>query len=152
MKKLWLMLVILVFTVSLLACTKKEDVVEGFPKNDSHDWGIKLSVKDISSKGLTVVFEQSGGSTSSEFLYGEDYKLYVKTENGWTEVPYILEEFGWNTIGYIIEMDSTVEQEIDWTWIYGELEKGTYMLEKEVIASGDEEYEKSYYYVEFKID
>lgn len=152
MKKIGLMLVLLVFTVSLLACTKKEDVVEGFPENDLLDWGIKLSVKDISSKGLTIVFEQSGGSTSSEFLYGEDYKLYVKTENGWTEVPYILEEFGWNAIGYIIEMDSTVEQEIDWTWIYGELEKGTYMLEKEVIASGDEEYEKSSYYVEFKID
>ena len=73
MKKLWLMLVILVFTVSLLACTKKEDVVEGFPENDSLNWGIKLSVKDISSKGLTIVFEQSGESISSEFLYGEDY-------------------------------------------------------------------------------
>lgn len=151
MKKLWLMLVILVFTVSLLACTKKEDVVEGFPENDSLNWGIKLSVKDISSKGLTIVFEQSGESISSEFLYGEDYKLYVKTENGWTEVPYILEEFGWNAIGYIIERDSTAEQEIDWTWIYGELKKGTYMLEKEVIVSGNEEYEKSSYYVEFKI-
>ena len=45
---------------------------EGFP-----DWGITLSVKDVTDSGLTLVCTQSGGELTGELQTGSDYKLIV---------------------------------------------------------------------------
>lgn len=123
---------------------KKED--EGFP-----DWGITLSVKDVTDSGLTLVCTQSGGEADGELQTGSDYKLIVSKE-AWEDVPTIIEDYGWTAEAYMIAKDDVTEFEINWEWLYGKLPKGTYRLTKGFMnfrGSGD--YDNFPYWIEFEI-
>ncbi|MBQ3028731.1 MAG: hypothetical protein IJD26_06590, partial [Lachnospiraceae bacterium] len=51
---------------------------EGFP-----DWGLTLSVKDVTPSGCTLVCTQSGGSPTGELQTGTDYNLIVLRDGVW---------------------------------------------------------------------
>lgn len=119
---------------------------EGFP-----NWGLALSVKDVTESGLTLVCTQSGGELTGELQTGSDYKLIVLKE-AWEDVPTIIEEYGWNMLAYMVAKDDVTEFEIDWKWLYGNLPAGTYRLVKdftEFRETGD--YDDFSYWVEFEI-
>ena len=122
----------------------KED--EGFP-----DWGITLSVKDVTDSGLTLVCTQSRGEADGELQTGSDYKLIVLKE-AWEDVPTIIEDYGWTAEAYMIAKDDVTEFEINWEWLYGKLPKGTYRLTKGFMnfrGSGD--FDNFPYWIEFEI-
>lgn len=119
---------------------------EGFP-----DWGITLSVKDVTDSGLTLVCTQSGGEADGELQTGSDYKLIVLKE-AWEDVPTIIEDYGWTAEAYMIAKDDVTEFEINWEWLYGKLPKGTYRLTKGFMnfrGSGD--FDNFPYWIEFEI-
>jgi len=119
---------------------------EGFP-----NWGLTLSVKDVTDFGLTLVCTQSGGELTGELQTGSDYKLIVLKE-AWEDVPTIIEEYGWNMLAYMVAKDDVTEFEINWEWLYGKLPAGTYRLVKgfmEFRETGD--YDDFPYWVEFQI-
>lgn len=123
----------------------KED--EGFP-----DWGITLSVKDVTDSGLTLVCTQSGGEADGELQTGSDYKLIVLKE-AWEDVPTIIEDYGWTAEAYMIAKDDVTEFNINWEWLYGKLPEGTYRLVKGFMnfrGSGD--YDNFPYWIEFEIN
>lgn len=117
-------------------------------------WGVSLTAKDITPTGLTVVCSQSGGSPTGELSTGSYYILEKETLNIWSEVDYVQEmEVCWDAVAYTIPMDSTVEWEVTWEWLYGELPAGHYRIGKEVMdfrMAGD--YDESMYYAEFEIE
>lgn len=126
--------------------SKNED--EGMP-----NWGISLSVKNVTSTGVTLVCTQSGGEPTGELQTGSDYKLIVLENEVWKEVPTIMENFGWNTIAYMVPMEDSIEFEIDWEWLYGELPTGTYRIKKgfmDIRKAGD--YDTATYFTEFEIE
>lgn len=119
---------------------------EGFP-----NWGITLSVKDVTESGLTLVCTQSGGELNGELQTGSEYKLIVLKE-AWEDVPTIIEDYGWNCLAYMVFEDDVTEFECDWEWLYGKLPAGTYRLVKgftEFREAGD--YDTFPYWVEFEI-
>ncbi len=119
----------------------------GFP-----NWGLTLSVKDVTASGLTLVCAQSGGEPTGELQTGSDYHLIVLKDGTWQDVPTIIEEYGWNAIAYIVEKDDSTEFEIKWEWLYGKLPAGTYRLTKgftDFRKSG--EYDNFTYWTEFEI-
>lgn len=119
---------------------------EGFP-----DWGITLSVKDVTDSGLTLVCTQSGGEADGELQTGRDYKLIVLKE-AWEDVPTIIEDYGWTAEAYMIAKDDVTEFDINWEWLYGKLPEGTYRLVKGFMnfrGSGD--FENFPYWIEFEI-
>ena len=119
---------------------------QGFP-----DWGLTLSVKDVTDSGLTLVCTQSGGEAEGEMQTGSDYKLIVLKER-WQDVPTIIEDYGWTAEAYMIAKDDVTEFEINWEWLYGKLPKGTYRLIKGFMnfrGSGD--YDNFAYWTEFEI-
>lgn len=119
---------------------------EGFP-----NWGLKLSVENVTESGLTLVCTQSGGKPTGELQTGSDYKLVVLKE-GWEEVPVIIEDYGWNEEAYMIAKENATELEIEWEWLYGKLPAGTYRLMKVFTnfrQSGD--YDAFSYWAEFEI-
>ena len=121
-------------------------VDEGFP-----DWGLTLSVKDVTESGLTLVCTQSGGELTGELQTGSDYKLKVLKE-AWEDVPPIIEDYGWTTEAYMVTKNDVTEFEIKWEWLYGKLPAGTYRLVKGFTGfreSGD--YGNFAYWIEFKI-
>ena len=149
MKKWLLILVALTMLVGLVACNKKDEgegLDEGFP-----NWGLTLSVKNVTESGLTLVCTQSGGELTGELQTGSDYKLIVLKE-AWEDVPTIIEDYGWNTIAYEVFKNGVTEFEYNWEWLYGKLPAGTYRLVKGFThfrESGD--YDTFAYWTEFEI-
>lgn len=119
---------------------------EGFP-----DWGLTLSVKDVTESGLTLVCTQSGGELTGELQTGSDYKLIVLKE-AWEDVPTIIEDYGWTAEAYMIAEDDVTEFEYNWEWLHGKLSAGTYRMVKgftQFREAGD--YDDFAYWVEFEI-
>ena len=120
---------------------------EGFP-----NWGLTLSVKDVTESGLTLVCKQSGGEPTGELQIGSDYRLIVLKDGTWQDVPTIIEDYGWTSEAYLINKDDAREFEIKWEWLHGKLPAGTYRLVKGVMdfrESGN--YDTFDYWVEFEI-
>lgn len=125
---------------------------EGFP-----NWGLTLSVKNVTSTGLTLLCTQSGGEPTGTLETGEPYRLISLVDGTWKTVeelplPEGVDGRAWNSLAYLIPMEETREFEINWGWIFGELQPGTYRLIKEVMDfRGTANYDTFDYWVEFEI-
>lgn len=121
---------------------------EGFP-----DWGLTLSVKDVTPTGLTLVCTKEGGNPTGELQCGEEYHLIVFEDGTWKDVPTVIEEYAWNSLAYWIPEGQDVEFDYSWEWLYGKLPAGTYRLTKGFMdfrEPGD--YDTAVYWVEFEIE
>ncbi len=120
------------------------------------DWGLTLSVKDVTPSGLTLVCKQSGGQFTEEFsglITGESYYLVKAKNKKGKLVPTVIKDYGFNAIAYNIPLDADTEFNVDWEWLYGELKPGTYWLVKgfmEYRENGN--HKEADYWVEFVIE
>ena len=133
--------------ISVFKLDENGVVDEGFP-----NWGLTLSVKDVTESGLTLVCTQSGGELTGELQTGSDYKLIVLKE-AWEDVPTIIEDYGWTAEAYMVAKDDVTEFEYNWEWLYGKLPAGIYRLVKgftDFRESGD--YDNFAYWTEFEIN
>ncbi len=115
-------------------------------------WGISLSAKDVTNKGVTILVEQFGGAPAGELQTGEAYTLEVSKNGEWEQiVTDRLINIAWHSIAYEIKKNDITELKVDWEWLYGELGSGHYRLKKEFTdlrAPGDfdkEQYELYFY-------
>ena len=131
--------------------------IEGYHEENEFEekWGLKLSVKDVTSKGLTLVFEQSGGEPTGELDTGSPYSL-ERYENGeWAEVEMLSSDvvFCWTDIALFIFKDGETEIEENWEYFYGELPAGIYRIGKEVTDFRDVgDYDNVMFYAEFILE
>ena len=116
------------------------------------DWGITLSVKDVTSTGMTLVCSQSGGEITGELECGSDYSLLVNSNGVWNAVPYLVDEVAWTSEAYCIPMNDSIEFELKWERLYGELPAGTYRVVKGFMDfRGTGDYDTETYHTEFEI-
>ena len=141
-------------TAAFTKTTTADSVVSdnGFP-----DWGLTLSVKNVTSTGLTLVVTQSGGNPTGELNTGEPYRLIALVDGTWTTVeelplPEGVDGRAWNSIAYFLPKGETREFDINWEWIFGELPSGTYRLIKEFMDFRETaNYDTFEYWIEFEI-
>lgn len=126
-------------------------------ENERADWGLTLTAGGVTPAGLTLTFAQSGGQPTGSLQYGAYYWLEREEDGGgWGRVPVILdpgENWSWTQESYPIPMDGQRTEEVDWSWLYGELAPGRYKICKEVMdfrKAGD--YDTQTYYAEFSVD
>lgn len=120
---------------------------EGFP-----DWGLTLSVKDVTPTGLTLVCTKNGGNPTGELTCGTDYHLIVLEDGIWKDVPTVIEEYAWNSLAYHFPEGQDTEFDYTWEWLYGTLPAGTYRLTKGFMDfRGAGDYDTAVYWVEFEI-
>ena len=116
------------------------------------DWGITLSVKDVTPTGMTLVCSQSGGEITGELECGCDYSLLVNSNGVWNAVPYLVDEVAWTSEAYYIPMNDSIEFELKWERLYGELPAGTYRVVKGFMDfRGTGDYDTETYHTEFEI-
>ena len=116
------------------------------------DWGLTLSVKDVTPTGLTLVCTKNGGNPTGKIMCGTDYKLLISEDGEWKNVPTVLKEYVWDDLGYLISEGKDMEIELSWEWLYGKLPGGTYRLAKEFMDHREPgDYDKAMYWVEFEI-
>ncbi len=109
----------------------------GFRIDAPDDWGVTLSVKNVTPTGATVVFTQSGGNPTGELTTGSYYWIEYEGE----ERAFVIDgDIAWTAEAYVIPKDGKFEMNVDWEWLYGELEPGVYRIYKGVSdyrGSGD---------------
>lgn len=118
------------------------------------DWGLELTADNVSSTGLTLLFNQSGGDPKGDLQTGSYYWLERYVEDEWVPVEILssAQDVGWTAEAYIINMNDTTEWEVNWEWLYGELPIGNYRIGKEIMdftATGV--FDTLNYYADFKI-
>ena len=95
------------------------------------DWGIALSAANVQPTGLTLVIAQSGGHPTGRLQYGSDYTLEVFRDGVWEQVPYGVEgNVAWTGEAYLVSMEASVEENVQWEFLYGSLSPGTYRIGK----------------------
>lgn len=163
---------IIILILSLTACTKenkKKEKITPYNKEaktsdtekapdiekEEDDWGIKLEAINLSPSGLSLKCSQSNGKPSGDLQTGSYYLIEKHTEGKWQELDYKDKdmEIGWTEEAWIIPKNQTVEWQVNWEWLYGELPSGDYRIGKEIMdfrETGD--YDKKIYYAEFTIN
>ena len=121
-------------------------------RNGEADWGITLSTENVTPIGMTLVCAQSGGEPTGELQCGSAYSLLVYSNGGWSAVPTLPGEVAWDEIAYLVLANSSVEFDLDWEWLYGELPAGTYRIAKDFMDfRGAGDYDTQTYYADFEI-
>ena len=119
------------------------------------NWGVTLTIDNITSTSASIVCTQSGGAPTGELQTGSWYIIENWTqENGWKEVEHVLQgDLAWTMEAWGIRKNSKSEWTVNWEWLYGELPPGKYRIGKEITdfrKSGD--YDNSIYFADFVID
>lgn len=102
-----------------------------FAYNENNLEGVTLNVKTNDSHSITLYISND---TDLKVQYGDAYLLEVFDEDlkTWISVPYISEDIAFHDIAYIVNKGETASQSVDWTSMYGNLDKGKYRIVKEV--------------------
>lgn len=116
--------------------------------------GIIMEIKDgtLTNERLTLIIKDT---TDYDYIFGEEFYIEEKTNDGWVRVKEIHNDYGFNEIAYYANNGNGLELEQDWKYIYGSLEKGIYRLIKTTFKQSDtpttEKSQKYYISVDFEI-
>lgn len=107
---------------------------------------VSLTIQEgsLTKTGATIVITDTN---ESPYTYGEWFRIDKKQGEEWKELKPITDQYAFNEIAWIVGKDGTVKDTVDWSDLYGTLEKGEYRLVKEVYDT-----EKFYIWTEFSID
>lgn len=111
--------------------------------------GVTATVKESTSTTITI---ELSNTTSLEFLYGNDYDLQTQFEDNWYRIPKILENWAFPATACKLEENSSSEWSVDWSSLYGELEKGHYRIVKSLIDYRGDYHIDYYVSVEFDVE
>lgn len=117
------------------------------------DLGVRLSVKDVSCDGATLVFKQRGGNVTGTLQTGEAFYLERLDGNKWISVstkPLI--DYAFHMVAYNLNENGETEFLTEWKWLYDSLPEGRYRIAKKVMdfrEAGD--FDEQVYYAYFEI-
>lgn len=104
--------------------------------SESEILGLHFYLHHITPTGATIVFQQYDPTAKADNLeYGDDFILERKEGTQWVSVPFTVDgDYGFHDIAYPIAKDSITERELNWEWLYGSLESGSYRIRKKVTS------------------
>ena len=118
------------------------------------DWGVSFEVKNVTGSGLTLVCKQSQGYADGDLQTGSFYVVETLQNGTWKEVTRLPQENDvvWTSEAWMIPREHTVEWEVDWGWLYGNLPTGQYRIGKEIMNfRGTGDFDKAMAYAEFTV-
>ncbi len=115
--------------------------------------GLTMAVEEetVSPTGLTLTLVNN---SDRQCIYGEYYVLEKKINQGWYQVPVVVEgDYGFVDIGYDLAPDVEKKWDVDWEWLYGSLDAGEYRIVKDILDfRGTGDYDIYYLAAEFDIE
>ncbi len=99
------------------------------------DWGLKLSVSDVSSKGVTLHLERDDSKHSDDLLYGESFFVEKRTLIGWkklTPKPNII----FHAVAYDLKRQDSESMDINLEGWFERLPMGIYRIKKMTSVDG----------------
>lgn len=64
--------------------------------------------------------------------FGEAYTMEAFWDDSWEKLPVLPEDYSFIEIAYELEPGESRFMDIDFAWLYGELQKGKYKMIKEI--------------------
>lgn len=129
---------------------------EGIVYNDTKvgEIGLSMSIRNIRRTSAELSFIQYDGNPKGNLEFGDDFIIERIEKGEWVEASTIVEgDYGFNDNAYPIIKEDVTDFEIDWEWLYGELEPGEYRIGKNVIDFVDTgSYDKYKIYIQFVIN
>lgn len=106
-------------------CTLKIDDIDG----------VSMVIKEgtLSKTGATVIITDT---SDRDNIYGEYYRLEKEVNGKWIQLE-TKEEMAFISIGYKVGKDHTLELNINWETLYGELDEGKYRILKNTSEPGE---------------
>lgn len=117
-------------------------------------WGVKLTAKNITPSGLTIVCTQQDGEPTGELQTGSYYGLEMLQDGEWVAVELLPMEYelAWTSGAWMIPNNAETEWEVNWSRLYGELPAGSYRISKSVMDfRGTGDYDTKTYYAGFDL-
>lgn len=125
------------------------------PTASTDVWGVTLSAENVTSTGLTLVCTQSGGTADGELRTGSPFWLErLGADGAWEKVSALFpdEEICWTMEAWIIPQNRSVEWQVSWEYLYGQLSAGQYRMGKEIMLfRGPGDFDEQPCYAEFEI-
>ena len=113
------------------------------PESEDPDIAVIMTVKNVTPTGLTVHFWQYENKDIGELDYGEDFTLEKLEGDTWVLLPQIIDNAAFTLVAYVIPPGGEAEMDVNWEWLYGKLEPGTYRINKTVL---DHRSDRNLYY------
>ncbi len=106
------------------------------------EWGLKLSVSGVSSKGLTLTMERNDSEKEENLTVGDDFGIQRKTLLGWKDLK-TSDGNGivFHSIGYPMNDGDSKTWNLQLNRVFGRLWPGVYRIYKD--ASTDDCYSHS---------
>ena len=103
------------------------------------DWGVKLTVRDVTPTGLTLVCTQQADperGIPDSLQTGSAFVLERLEDGVWSEAARVDPELDWcwTAEAWSIPQDDAVTWPVDWSALYGTLPDGRYRIRKQVTA------------------
>lgn len=99
---------------------------DGYPI-DREDWGLTFTTKNVTSTGMTLVIEQSGGQQVGE-LEISVFSLFTMADKEAVPADQEKRQAFSDATKTVITQNGTTEIQLDWTEVYGELPSGEYFM------------------------
>ena len=114
------------------------------------DFGLTLTAEDVTTTGLTLICQQSGGTFEGELSTGSPYSLDKLDGAKWVVCDTLIpeEEIAWTMELHLIQEGGSAEWDVDWTNLYGELKPGNYRISKHFMDDASENTYFAYFTVE----
>lgn len=90
---------------------------------------VSIRISDISLTGATITIKDTN---ETPYVYGEWYKIQKQVNGVWEDLETLIDNYEFNDIGYEVDNNKEVKFVIDWKWLYGELQLGSYRILKQV--------------------
>ena len=94
------------------------------------DWGLKLSVSDVSSKGLTLHLERDDSENEETVTYGDPFFIQKRTLIGWKWLE-PKNGYVFTAVGHWLETIGSCSENINLEGWFGGLPMGIYRIKKE---------------------
>ena len=121
---------------ALLTPADEDDVISGGAES-LLDWGISMTLDNISAIGGRLILQQDGTPLRGELWFGSDFHLETLTADGWKSVDLITEYAIFTTEAYGLDIGGNHINLLNWSHLYGSLEAGIYRVGKTISLSQD---------------
>lgn len=120
-----------------------------YTASGNNDFGIELSAKNMTDKGMTLVIKKLDNRNYDEAVTGGMYTI-EQYKNGQWKALEEKKSICWDLKAYSITAERKLELDVKWDYIYGELSDGRYRIAKDFFT--EHMGKKETYYLEFVVE
>lgn len=133
--------VIIVLVIVFMVINIVEIIVTSQTASRNKEWGLKLTVSNVSSTGLTMTIERDNSERSEELTVGDTYWVEKRTLFGWKPLEYV--EGGSMSSGLLawpLDDGDSKSFNKNWEKAFGKLGPGVYRISTDALIERKKEH------------